>query len=112
MQLRYVLEVHPVDRPYERWSEQDRRPRGDLLDLLVLVDARLGEVLDLLVLGQAHQGEIHAQDAREQLTEAIDPLGHLQDVVLYVTQVALQLGVYTAMFISIDPLDKRLKWSS
>ncbi len=36
MELGHVLEVHPVDRAYECWREQDGGPDGDLLYFLVL----------------------------------------------------------------------------
>ena len=84
MQLRHVVEVHPVDRAHQRGGEQDRRPRADLLDLVVLGYAGFGEGLDLLVLGEAHQRQVHVQDVLQEVPEArhllIDPYGVVLDV--------------------------------
>src|SRR5215212_10477233 len=55
VQLRHVLEVHPVDGAYERRGEQYGRPSADLLDLIVLGYAGFAQGLDLLVLGEAYQ---------------------------------------------------------
>src|SRR5215210_5887331 len=79
VQLGHVVEVHPVDRPYQRWREQDGGPGGDLFYLLVL--------------GQARQGEVHAEDALQQLTKTGEPFRNLQDMVAYVAQVPAYLGV-------------------
>src|SRR5215213_710395 len=82
VQLRHVIEVHPVDRTDERRGEQDRRPGADLLYLVVLPDGRLREGLDLLVLLQPHQREVDAQDVLEEILVASDPLVDLYGVVL------------------------------
>ena len=88
-----MLEVHPIHGPDEGGREQDRRPRGDLLDLLVLGQARLREDLGLFVLPLTDQRGVHQQDVLQQLAEALDAVHDLLDVVLDVTQRALQLGV-------------------
>src|SRR3954447_25320074 len=72
VQLRYMIEVHPINRSYERRSEEDCCPGADLLYLFVLI-------LDLLVLGQAHQGEVHVENVLQKLAEAIDLLHDVQD---------------------------------
>src|SRR4051812_32892619 len=55
VQLGHVVEVHAVDRSHEGGREEDRRPRGDLLDLLVLSVGDLAETLGL-------EREIDAED--------------------------------------------------
>ncbi len=47
-------------------GEEDRRPRGDLLYLVVLLDADLQEPFDRLVLLQAHQHQVDAEDVLER----------------------------------------------
>jgi hypothetical protein len=47
LQLRHVVEVHPVDRPDQSWGEEDRGPSRDALHLLVLRLGGLGEGLRL-----------------------------------------------------------------
>jgi hypothetical protein len=81
-----VLEVHAVDRPDQRRREQDRRPRRDPLDLLVLGDRDLAERLGL-------ERQVHAQDVLEELAEAVDLLLDPERVVLDVAQVAALLLV-------------------
>jgi hypothetical protein len=41
-----VLEVHPIDRPDQRRSEQDRRPRRDLLEVVYRKVLTCGNVAD------------------------------------------------------------------
>src|SRR5215213_3092284 len=82
VQLRHVVEVHPIDGANQRRGEQDRRPGADLLHLVVLPDTRLREGLDLLVLLQPHEREVDAQDVLEEILVASDPLVDLYGVVL------------------------------
>src|SRR5215211_3183094 len=94
VQLRHVIEVHPVDGTDERRCEQDRRPGADLLYLVVLPNTRLREGLDLLVLLQPDESEVDTQDVLEEVLEARDPLCDLYGVVLDVPEIALQLRVH------------------
>jgi hypothetical protein len=48
-QLGRVVEVHPVHRADECGGEQDRRPGGDLLELVILIVRHLGEGVDISV---------------------------------------------------------------
>src|SRR5215208_1075514 len=81
-QLGHVVEVHPVDGPYERGREQYGGPGGDLLYLLVL--------------GQASQGQVHAEDALQQLPKAGESFCNLQNMVTDVAQMPphLRIDVY------------------
>src|SRR4051812_9143585 len=85
-ELGHVLEVHAVDRADQRRSEQDRRPGGDLLHLLVLVDRHLVEGLRL-------EREMHAEDVLEEHAEAVDPFLDAFGVILYVAEVPALLLV-------------------
>ena len=72
-----MLEVHPVDAGDEGRHGDDRRPRGDLLDDLVLVDA--------------DQGEVRLEHAGQQLALGVDLLVDAAGVVGDVAEVAAQL---------------------
>src|SRR5215212_1550386 len=79
VQLRHIVEVHPVDTGYEGRDDDDRRPGGDLLRLVVLV--------------HAHESEVDAEDVRKQLAKPLGSLRHAQHALLDVAQVPAHLGV-------------------
>ena len=92
-ELGHVLEVHAVDGADEGRREEDGGPGRDLLDLLVLGVAGFGQVLHLLVLLLRDEGRVDGEHVAQQLAELVDPLDDLGDVVVNVTQVALELLV-------------------
>ena len=99
-QLGHQVEVHAVDRRDERRREEDRRPRRDALDLLVLLEARLGHPGHLRVLPLTDECGVDLQDVGEQVAETGQPLDHPRGVVGDVAQVAaqLQVGALGALF--------------
>ena len=68
-----LVEVHAVDPADERGREEDRRPRRDLLDLVVLDEARLGQRAHLVVLLLADQGGVDRQGVLQQRAEGSRP---------------------------------------
>src|SRR3954453_14902795 len=76
-QLRYVLEVHAVDRGDRRGHGGDRDPGRDLAHVLVLAHADLGEV--------------GAEDAGEQVAVALDLLVDPDQMVHHVAEVLLDV---------------------
>ena len=82
-----MLEVHAVDRPDHRGRKQDRRPRRNLLDLIVLLVGDLAEGLGL-------QRQIDTEDVLKQLAEPVGLLLDAQRVVVDVTQIATLLVLH------------------
>src|SRR5215217_195401 len=87
VQLWHVVEVHPVDRPYQRRREEYRCPSRNPLDLFALLHARLGKFVDLLVLREAYQGKVDAEDVLQELAQSRYLFVDALDVVLHVTEV-------------------------
>ena len=89
----HVLEVHAIDGAYQGRREEDGGPGRDALDILVLVEARLGQPFDLIVLALTDQGGVDGQRVLKQGAEAVDAFDDPQDVVADVAEVTLQFDV-------------------
>src|SRR5258706_16368522 len=88
MEFRHVLEVHAVDGADEGGGEQDRGPGRDLLDLLILSDARLAETFDFFVLRLRYERGVEGEDVGQGHPESADPFGRGGGVVGDIAEVA------------------------
>ena len=107
VQLGHVVEVHPVDPGDQRRREGDRRPRRDPLDLLVLLEARLGEPRHLVVLPLRDERGLHVDQVGQQRPEVLDALQHPRRVVLDVAHPPAQLDVGVLAVLAEPPAQLR-----